>query len=606
MKLRKHMRCCVSLPRNPGKVEFFTGEEVKKYLQKIFDEVTFEENPDAAEAVFVIGGPDRNQLAKQLVSELEFSRMVPGPEGFFYQIEGNTVLLAGSDETGTLYAAYEFLEQELGCCFGVFPLPQVPAGEVVPTCTEKELPDTVRYKAAADLAYRTAFVQYGAGGDANKVLTVPFIDYLAKNRYNRVLTWMSVYNQMKELGLLAEMEKRGIRITAGHHQSLKTFMPFEGNDLFPTAYGKKHPDFFRVLVDGRRQTAEGRLNWGQWYLCSRNEACIAEMAKNINWWLDQNPLVDTVTLWPNDGVYRQCQCGLCSKHTKMENYLYFCDAVAQLLKEANPERKVNVVVYLDLWDCPKGTKLSDNVRMLVASWTNKGLRRIGKPDGSGVLGNHICDTLHAYRDTGCQVALGEYYMGNYDNLQAVMPAADEMQSIDRYFKDHSFSGRGTQIECFNVWNNVLNFYAFGRNQYDTELSLERCIRDMSRLFGAGADAVAEILCIYENTLDGQVPINDTGKWFALHADAPTIYDLFEKALDQGEAPIYRNNIRLMRMAFRYTMLLQQNTEEAKEELGVLMSHFDSYKVNDPGFGIAFDVPYRTQKLPDDKWYRFEQ
>ena len=62
----------------------------------------------------------------------------------------------------------------------------------------------------------------------------------------------------------------------------------------------------------------------------------------------------------------------------------------------------------------------------------------------------------------------------------------------------------------------------------------------------------------------------------------------------------------MRMAFRYTMLLQTDTDEAKEELGALMTHFDSYQVNDPGFGIAFDVEYRNDQLPESKWYQFEQ
>ena len=153
---------------------------------------------------------------------------------------------------------------------------------------------------------------------------------------------------------------------------------------------------------------------------------------------------------------------------------------------------------------------------------------------------------------------------------------------------------------------MLNFYTFGRTQYNTDLTPEENIKALSRLFGAGADAVAEILRIYENTLDGQVPINNTGKWFALNVDATTIYDLFEKAFSLAEAPIYRNNVRLMRMAFRYTMLLQSDTPEAKDELGALMTHFDSYQVNDPGFGIAFDVEYRTETLPTDKWYQFEQ
>ena len=89
-------------------------------------------------------------------------------------------------------------------------------------------------------------------------------------------------------------------------------------------------------------------------------------------------------------------------------------------------------------------------------------------------------------------------------------------------------------------------------------------------------------------------------------DAATIYDLFEKALAQAEAPLYRNNVRLMRMAFHYTILLSIETDEAKTELGAMATYFDGFHVNDPGYGISFDVEYRTETLPTDKWYQFEQ
>jgi hypothetical protein len=162
------------------------------------------------------------------------------------------------------------------------------------------------------------------------------------------------------------------------------------------------------------------------------------------------------------------------------------------------------------------------------------------------------------------------------------------------------------MECFNLWNNVFNFFTFARTAYTNELTLEDSIAKMCRMFGKGGEAVAEVLRIYENTMDGQVPINQTGKWFALNVDKDTIFDLFEKALEQAETPLYRNNVRMMRMAFRYTILLQTDTDEAKEELGVMASHFDSYHVCDPGFGIAIDVEHRTETIPADKWYLFEK
>ena len=609
MILRKDMQVAVLLPEQPEKTERFAGEELKKYLEKIFGGLLFTERKEDAQVIFVIGGPERNLAARQLINEGDFAERVPGPEGFLLQIAESAVLLAGSDGTGTLYAVYTFLEEVLGCCFGAFPLPHMPVGETIPAYEEKELGEQIRCKPAADLPYRTAIVQFGevAGEMVERGLTRPFIDYLAKNRYNRILTWISIYRRIVELGLVDELQKRGIRLTVGHHEALGTFMPYEGNEEFPTPYGKTNPEFFRVLPNGQRQTSQQtKKHFGQWLLCSRSEGCIAEMAKNLNGWLEKNPVVDTIALWPNDGVARQCQCGLCSKHSKMENYLYFLNEVAKRLKAAHKERKVDVIVYLDLWGCPKDTRLSDNIVVDVAAWTATGLRHCGKPDGSTITATHICDNMHAYHKAGSRTVLYDYYMGNYGNRQAVMPAADEMQSVFRYFKAAGFDGSGTQMECFNQWNNLFNFYCFARTEYDTDLSVEQNMQDISRLFGEGAESVCRILRQYEQTLDGEVPINETGKFFAEHVAAETVYDLFEAALARASTPLFRNNIRMLRMAFRYTMLLQYNTPEAEREIGAMASFFDSFHVNDPGCGIAITGDARTSRLPEDPWYCFEQ
>lgn len=604
MILRTEMKVFVAMPEKPGKIEHFAREELQKYLEHLFGSVCFLEKGEEADAVFVIGWPDRNSCAQTILSSKVFSEILSTPESLYYQVKENTVLLAGSDETGTLYAVYEFLERELGCCFGAFSLPHVHAGETVPSYKSKTLQETIHY-CSADLPYRTAIVQFGEeAGDSDHKLTVPFIDYLAKNRYNRILTWVSVYDKMVKLGQIEELHKRGIRLTVGHHQALTTFLPFEGNDKFPTAYGREHPEFFRVMENGERQTSLERVHYGQWLPCSRNEECIEEIAANINRWLEENPVVDTIALWPNDGTAEQCRCPKCAQYSKMENYLYFLNEVAKRLSAAHRERKVDVIVYLDLWDCPESVKLEDNIVIDIATWTPKGLRHCGKPDGSSLLESHICSTMHNFKNTGSRVVLYEYYMGNYGNRQAVMPSADEMQSIFRYFQQHGFDGSGTQMECFNLWNNLLNFYCFGRMAYDTDLTLNHAIQNISRMFGEGAEEIQEIFLQYEKTLDGQVPIDQTGTWLAGNVDASRIYGLFEQALSKAREPAHRNNIRLLRMAFRYTMLHHEDTPQAREELGI-MSNFDSMTTNNPGFGIAFVINEPKQELSKDQWYKFE-
>ena len=114
---------------------------------------------------------------------------------------------------GLLFAVYEFLEKYCGCSFGAMNHPEVNTGEFVPRLDELKLPQEEHHH-IPDLPYRTAIIQYNAwAGNADHGLNLPFFDWLAKNRYNRLLTWMSCYQTIKDLGLLPELEKRGIRAT---------------------------------------------------------------------------------------------------------------------------------------------------------------------------------------------------------------------------------------------------------------------------------------------------------------------------------------------------------------------------------------------------------
>lgn len=72
--------------------------------------------------------------------------------------------------------------------------------------------------------------------------------------------------------------------------------------------------------------------------------------------------------------------------------------------------------------------------------------------------------------------------------------------------------------------------------------------------GAGGDEVAQAVRMMEETLDGQEIIGFAGKYMIEHVDKEKIYALFEQALMKAQTPVERNNVRLMRMAFRYSEL----------------------------------------------------
>ena len=194
-------------------------------------------------------------------------------------------------------------------------------------------------------------------------------------------------------------------------------------------------------------------------------------------------------------------------------------------------------------------------------------------------------------------------MGNYGSLQRVMPCADELQSIYKNFTEVGIMGSGTQIECYNLWNNLLNFYCFARTSYDTSLSLKAQIAKISTLFGEGKEYISEILYTYENTLDGQVPIFFSGEFLVNNIDKEKIYSLFEKALSKATKSVFKNNIRLLRMAFHYSVLTTEQPES--DELKYMFTHFNSYLDKRKGYGIAIANQTKTEVVINDKWYIFD-
>ena len=205
----------VIAPPHPTAREAFAAEELARYLEKILGTAPTE----GGDIRFIVGGPGRNPAAEALIAKGELDALLTGGEGYLIRVTEGTVLLAGSegkddDERGTLYAVYAFLEGHLGCTLAAYSHPNLNAGEIVPRRESITLPEGDTVKPSADLPYRGAMVQYGdRAGNPRHALNLPFIDWLAKNRYNRIYIWASTYVSYCEIGILPELEKRGIRAT---------------------------------------------------------------------------------------------------------------------------------------------------------------------------------------------------------------------------------------------------------------------------------------------------------------------------------------------------------------------------------------------------------
>ena len=173
---------------------------------------------------------------------------------------------------------------------------------------------------------------------------------------------------------------------------------------------------------------------------------------------------------------------------------------------------------------------------------------------------------------------------------------------------------------FHIWNHIFNFYTYGRTAYDTSLSMEDNLVSFARIFGEGAEEVKEIIRIGEEIVDGQVVIQKVAQYLMDNIDKEKIYSLYEKALEKTADKRCRNNIRLMRMVWRYTDLMVNNpvleddgtkafisnTRDDTGELWYMGSHFDSFISGKEGYGIAIPTLKRSDaEFVPDKWYKFE-
>lgn len=209
MKLCNNTSVVIVLPENPLATEQFAAEELAKYLkQSIGIDAPITNKVGEGAYPFVIGCPARNAAACAFISAEDFAATVPGPEGLYISIGEQGTLIAGSEDgdgfnRGALYAVYEYLERYWNCCFGAYTKPGILGGEIVPTYDELTLPNEVYCKEKCDLITRGAILQYNNWvWDAEHELNASFFDYLVKNRYNAIATWVGIYEQWKDMGLL--------------------------------------------------------------------------------------------------------------------------------------------------------------------------------------------------------------------------------------------------------------------------------------------------------------------------------------------------------------------------------------------------------------------
>ncbi|MFV0504757.1 MAG: DUF4838 domain-containing protein [Lachnospirales bacterium] len=606
----------IILPKKPSPVEEFSAKELQKYIKKITNiSLPIGTTIDSTKSTkIIIGNPKSNKIMTEYISEENFVNEIPGPEGIFIKSFNNSLVLAGSiggaleRDRGTLYAVYEFLERYCNCSFVAYGDVNSNIGEYIPKLKNIEIDNISYKKEKSDLPYRGTVVQFDAF-EVNSLphhkLTPLLIDWFGKNRINRVMLMLTSYEHIKKSKLYDEFKKRGISMTVGHHDSGMFFLPPHGNDFFSKKYYETNPEYYRKEVDGTRFDPPSKWH-GQLIFDMRNSKCIEEIATNIIDWINVNPYVDIINFWPNDDVSPCCSCELCRNYSKNENYVWMTNEIAKLIALIHPNVQIDLLVYQDIWTAPENMELSKNLLIDIATWGPNMIRKFGCNDGSGLIGSPTEKNALKWARYTNNLVYYDYYMTNFGSNQVYCPMSDEIVKIYEHFVETKYAkGTATQMEPYNIWNYLFNFYVHGRKSYDISLTFDALISNFVKIFGNASRHIKEYIEYIEDFSNGQgVNGNECAAYFATHVDKEKVYELFENAylsLDEG---VLKDNLRLLRMAFRYSDL--QTNDPDSEEIIYITNNFGSFwgELGQVGYGIsAYAKPNITTFKPD-KWYNF--
>jgi len=253
----------------------------------------------------------------------------PATDEYVIRSESGALTITASNANTLLVAVYVLLEQQ-GCQW-LYP---GAGGEFVPTKTLLEIPaGTQRSRAGFTMRglHPVENLQRYSEQDVRDT-----IDWMAKNRFNRLVF---IYNYgWDRLGkvLREESRKRGIRLVA-YLWSFEVFLPLE--------LGKDHPEYFAMHGGHRRVDYNVKR-------CASSQAAIQTYVHNGLDFFRRNPDIDEWNVIPNDG-YHWCQCDSCRKIKPKDQWAAFFVPLVKAAARELPRVRFQNFVYVQRFALPE-------------------------------------------------------------------------------------------------------------------------------------------------------------------------------------------------------------------------------------------------------------
>lgn len=521
----------------PHADESLAARELSHYLKAItgqtFSVVT---NDPAAPTVIQVG----QTFAPPV--QAAWNKIAASPAGFVLDATPGRIILAGATPEGTLFAAYEFLEQ-----LGVRWFLPGPLGEVAPQAATLSFP-------AMHLEQTPSFVSRHL--QSHKA-TDPW--------YRR--------------------QRLGGPLFPGAHA---------GAVLLPEKkYFAEHPEYF-AWVDKKRTPRQ---------LCYSNEAGIREAAKNVIAHFKKLPA--TAPRWigigPNDGG-GFCRCEQCmAQYVEWDPYsnewsitdafISWANRLAEIVHKEVPDAKFAFYIYHTYNLPPRRVKPDPSISGALAPISYCRVHGIRNP---------VCDEVHAYRHLmdGWSAIMPELYQRGY-GFQVASPQflwsrihvwRDEVP----YAKERGL--QGWRVESPPSWaNDPVTHWVFAKLMWNANADVDALVNDFHQKFygPAAAPARAFTQLVDERLRDGDFHAGNA--WDEPRFFPPEVMTQLNQHLQSAEklAPadsLYARRVHLLRLAWnRASAFLTMRARHDEGKFAEAKQALDRYDALTAEL-IAYDPP----------------
>lgn len=380
------------------------------------------------------------------------------------------IIVAGDNGCGVIYGVYDLLER-FGCRW-FYPTEDASDPEVVPKLKTLSL-TAGSWSVASPMKHR---ICNGSGWffEMHADEAVRQLDWAMKNRYNMMgwqgetttsrhsLPWQ--YARLGELGVLAELEKRGMTM----HGPAHSFDQF----LKPDDYFAQHPNWFGVR-DGKRvpQAFAGSQ------FCWSNPEARKQFIANAENFITNAPRIHIFCTLPFDGGIA-CACDDCKKIGASNLLMILLGELVERLKVSRPDVLVEATGgYGPATEPPtKPDIIHPELRIVWAHWGR------GHSMGYDDPGYDRLDNLEKWRKAvNNRITICQYYTDNFAEPWVMSPFTVAIEGDRKYFLRNKIDSVYMLMWPRGYWwNHSLNGYLGGRCFYDVSLNPYDLLRDYAK------------------------------------------------------------------------------------------------------------------------------